>query len=1415
MLLPCISEAGISGLNPTLGASAAYSLYASSDGTPNALTLYDIDMETGTLMPLYYSVELTKTNYTYGDGENSVNVMVKAPTDYVDIAVFYDTNLARQKTLENQSIPSLSSGVSFGLTSSNPGSALLINTGASVGTIEMGFFNNSTTSSNGGGAMTTYKYSQITTMNADFFGNSSVSSAGGLRNGGSIVNLTGNFVGNEAGGHGGGILSVQGGITTLVGDFIGNRAGASGGAIANMANTVDGIIMGSTLNSITGDFIGNRAGTFGGAICNVSEGTINEINGLFISNTASDNGGAIFNEGKIVTINADYIGNQTIKNGGAIANNGLGIFDTIVGNFIGNTATTNGGAIWNRNIINSVSGSFMGNIANEYGGAIYQQNGATIGIIADTSSVKIMGNTDANGTANAIYQNLTTDSDNVINLNAANGQSIVINDAINGIKTLTDSANTNQININKGVSYTDMLTAEMVDLPTGGNYEINNIVAQNSVSLFNGATLKLGMNIQAGTMYYGKLDLSNPSGYECGFGFSNDENGGTLDTINEHIDEQILGETTLNSVLGISVDVDAENLVADAFNLTATAVGTMQIDNINWINSVTDFVGNIQILKNQDTTTFVELVLGDTVATPTIEVVNHTGSDDLTTNIINWDDNFGSYTYNTTITRTIGLATTDTTNDSITLNKSEVDSVKVYSPKADNLALINQYNDTMRTFDFDAETNVFSVTENTGITFGGQLTINGVANGDVRSTIDAQGHNLFQITDSTTTMVDINNTKIIGAASVAEISANNSLMLNNVEISGNTGGIANNGTIILNTNNIINNDISGSGHIVANDTVAFGANVTQGDIVISSGADVTNTGVLTIGTVNNSGIVNNNGTLIVDAIASSQNSVNTGTIAGSGTAIFKTYLDNTAGTVVNDYITVDGGLVKTAFDTFITDSVASDISVINGGEIEYVSGGATVRDISGDASSNVRFKTGSDIVLNNTITGVQVNHDGGTLIFGSGNLSSATSLNLNGGAISMADDVLGNVNLGNVNLNQKTELALDLNLGTLVIDTFGANVTNNGGIFNVSTINFQGVPTIMSGVHMHLGDMTGLGQTNVTSETFALPTVVSPIYILHGNIADGWLTYAPTDNSYSSFNPVVMAAPVAAQINGYLVMQNVSELSFADLDLYRLGEKSGIRGDNSGVWVRPFGIFETVPIKYGPNVTSELYGTMAGHESSLRNLGGDWYGMLSLDVGYTLARDVYDGITVRQNGTSVGATGMVYNGGFFAGFNMHIGYMDGHEESPYGTADFMLLNTNTATKFGYNIEMMKDVLYLQPHGKAGYTFVLPFDYINAAGTHITANPLHVLTLESGFKLAATFNDWRPYVESDVVWSLFDKVEYYANSYGLPIIRIEPYVKYGGGVEKNWGEHFTAYGKLYGMAGGRKGVEFQVGMKYKF
>lgn len=1280
--------------------------------------------------------------------------------------------------------------------------------GGHIGTITGDFVANGT--STRGGAMYNDETSSIDEINGSFLDNivNNDNGAGGaIYNAGNIGTINADFIDNDAVAGSGGAILNKGSINAINGKFIDNfserAAGSSvGGDGAGIKNDSWGYI-----GTITGVFIGQHTVNYGGGISNRSNAQIDTIIADFLNNRGTE-GGGIRNNGNINLIQGNFTNNYTHeREGGAIANNKSGVIDNIVGNFTTNSALTNGGAIWNRNIINSVSGNFINNHADGYGGAIYQKDGAQMGIVAETRSVEITGNSDANGDANAIYQNVTDDSDNVINLNAAHGQSIVINDAITGGKDDPAFSGSNYININKTLSYDDIF-GTTINLPTGGHYEINNTVSQNNLALFNNATLKLDTNTQGGTTYYGKLNLDAASG----FGFSNDANGGILDTVNGHIDEQVLGLTTLASTLGINIDVDAENLVADTFNFTATTASTIQIHDIDWINGIEDFDGKIQILKNQDTTTFAELALSLSIM-PDVHVVHHAQSTDLTTNSVNWDDVYGGYTYSTTTIRTLSLATTTTTNDSISLNTTVSDSPLVYSGGVDNLALINQYNDSTRTFNFDSETNEYVAIDDSGETFGGTLTINGVANGDDRSIINADNHTLFEITGATPTTVVINNTKVTGATMIANVAANNALVLNNVEISGNTGEITNNGTLTLNTNNIINDNVSGNGETIANDTVTIGASATiaQGTLTANSSANLTNAGNMAVDTLNNSGNIVNDGTFVVD----SGTSVNGGAISGTGDITFQGALDNTAGTVANNSVTVDGGHITTAFDTFVTNSASDAINVIGGGEIEYTSGSTTVRDITGNAASNVRFKTGSDIVLNNNISGVTINHDSGTLLFGTGDLSGSAGLNMNGGAISVADGALNNVNLGFVQLNQQTELGIDLDLSTLTTDTFTASVANNGGIFNVSTINFQGAPTITDAVRMHLGDMTGLGQENVTSETFVLPEVVTPIHRLPGQISNGWLTYAPADNSYSSFNPVVMAAPVAAQMNGYLVMQNVREISFADIDLYRLGDKSGVHGNNSGVWVRPFGTFETVPIRYGPNVTSEMYGAMVGRESSVRELGDDWYGVMSLDAGYTLTRNTYDGVTVRQNGTSVGATGMVYNGGFFAGVNMHVGAMAGYEQSQYGDANFTLLNASAATKLGYNFELVQDSLYLQPWGMAGYTFVLPFDYINAAGTKITSKPLHALTMEPGLKLITSFAGWRPYAESSIVWNLFDKAEYSADSYELPIIRIEPYVKYGGGVEKTWGEHFSAYGKLYGMSIGRKGMGFQVGMKYVF
>ncbi len=238
---------------------------------------------------------------------------------------------------------------------------------------------------------------------ADFVG-SSISSpsaaakGGAIYNGGTISNITGDFIDNYASSSDssfsaqGGAIYNGGTIGNITGDFIGNYAAtengeANGGAIYN-----DG-----TIDNITGDFIGNYASVssyssyaYGGAIYNFR--TINNITGDFIGNYASSSagayGGAIYNKGTLGNITGDFIGNYTYSEGGyafggAIYNNEYGTIDNITGNFIGNYASSYyssyyfvfGGAIYNEGTIGNITGDFIGNYASflPQGGAIFNR----------------------------------------------------------------------------------------------------------------------------------------------------------------------------------------------------------------------------------------------------------------------------------------------------------------------------------------------------------------------------------------------------------------------------------------------------------------------------------------------------------------------------------------------------------------------------------------------------------------------------------------------------------------------------------------------------------------------------------------------------------------------------------------------------------------------------------------------------------------------------------------------------------------------------------------------------------------------------------------------------------------------------------------------------------------------------------
>ena len=195
----------------------------------------------------------------------------------------------------------------------------------------------------------TLNYNRITgdlngaDINHGFTGIHNNTNGGAIYNsGGTIGDITGDFINNSATYAGGAIYNYSGTIGDITGDFINNSAHTYGGAIYNY----------STIGDITGDFINNSAHTYGGAIDNYSIGTIGNITGDFINNSAGY-GGAIYNSGGTIgNITGDFINNSATYAGGAIYNSS-GTIGDITGDFINNSVISSdttaiaGGAIAN------------------------------------------------------------------------------------------------------------------------------------------------------------------------------------------------------------------------------------------------------------------------------------------------------------------------------------------------------------------------------------------------------------------------------------------------------------------------------------------------------------------------------------------------------------------------------------------------------------------------------------------------------------------------------------------------------------------------------------------------------------------------------------------------------------------------------------------------------------------------------------------------------------------------------------------------------------------------------------------------------------------------------------------------------------------------------------------------------------
>ncbi|MBQ9244931.1 hypothetical protein IJ182_01545 [bacterium] len=658
---------------------------------------------------------------------------------------------------------------------------------------------------------------------------------------------------------------------------------------------------------------------------------------------------------------------------------------------------------------------------------------------------------------------------------------------------------------------------------------------------------------------------------------------------------------------------------------------------------------------------------------------------------------------------------------------------------------------------------------------------------------------------------------VVNEGSITQSALNNTGDLDNK--SAIIAAVTNDGTLKNNGN--IEGDVTNNGN-------ADNKGEIKGSVENNEGADFENNGTIT-DKVDNSGKFTNN-----DTINGNVKNTETGDFDNNST--ISTNLDNSG-----NFDNVDG-VVSGTVDNKPTGTITTKIqgltsdSINNDGTIKYVDSGSTIKDITGSGRVELRPEDDGTVKLNNTLDNNTLALYNGTLIFDK--VKDVAGFEADGGTINAINGKNQTVNLGKVTINDKTNVKLDFNLGSQGTDKFkSSSITNNGGSFNVSAVKVSGM-TMKDHIRVHLGDTTTLGRDNVTSDSFKLPTVLTPIRYIKGSVSGGYLTYEPTGNSYRDFNPSIMASSVTALVAGYQNQMQSLHDGFFHMERYmKYAKEDRVAAEQSNkyaalepvvgfdeystpevsqaMWTKPYTTFERVNLKGGVKVDNIAYGTMYGGDTDMFQMKNGFKGVISGFVGYNGNQMSYDGISMTQNGGYLGATLSAYKGNFFTGVTVSTGASTGDADTRYGKDEITLLTAGIANKTGYNFEFKEGKIILQPSVFLGYSWVNTLNYTNAAGARITQDALNALQIAPGIKLIGnTKNGWQPYASADVVWNIFmGRGEVKANDIVLPNLAEKTYVQYGVGIQKSWKDRFTAFGETMVRNGGRNGVVLQGGFRW--
>ncbi len=525
----------------------------------------------------------------------------------------------------------------------------------------------------------------------------------------------------------------------------------------------------------------------------------------------------------------------------------------------------------------------------------------------------------------------------------------------------------------------------------------------------------------------------------------------------------------------------------------------------------------------------------------------------------------------------------------------------------------------------------------------------------------------------------------------------------------------------------------------------------------------------------------------------------------------------------------------------------------------YFSGKTTINE-----NGELEFNFNGPQTLNTKLhgNGTFTKSGSGTLYLEGDNTTFAGNMNLAEGSIRLAKDALffdvsamtmhggttfdtrngsmDTINFGNLTLNDgAVNLGLDINLDTQTGDFFSADSVTGDSALTIKYLD------ILSDGYRAENHIPIASTENAFSQSLVLDPSLSTIWgsIYKYNVGydpdNGYLNLTcAAENSYQAFNPAITAAPVATMVGAYLVQLDSLIDAFGNMDMLMLLPKSertalltrnryaasdgslaflpGIMPEQyTGAWFRPYSTFESVRLDNGPRVNNVMYGSLFGVDSPIIPLKHGINAVYTVYAGYNGSHQTYDGVSIYQNGGLLGGTAAFYKDNFYTGITANVGAMAGEANTMFGREDITTLHSGIAIKSGYNWELLNGRFVVQPNFMLSYAFINTFDYTNPIGVRLDASPLHAIQYVPGVKLIGNLkNGWQPYINVQVVANIMDITKFTANEVALPEMSVDPYVLYGIGLQRRIADDFTGYLHTMLRSGGRNGIGFQFGFRWR-